>query len=250
MKKLNPNYVLQPFKELLGNCQNNVLLGLRLVENIEIFPEPTTEELKFMQLYFNGHITEINYSKYLFKQWVLKNGFEDVHNYLRNTLEKLYVYLNIKDEIKKDPAIDFDERLSSLEQKANKENFPTLINKITELFGEALDYEKHIESINNARNCFIHRNGVVGEKDINNTATNKLEIIGNRFKLFFKKGNEEIIAEFGKPGPENTALMMGAEKFIIDFDQNQKIDISLKQFIDILNTCVFFNADIEVRLTK
>ena len=250
MTKLNPNFVLHPFKELLGNCQNNVLLGLRLVEKIENFPEPTPEELQFMQLYFNGHITEINQSKSLFKQWVLKNGFEDIHNYIRTTLERLYVFKNVEAEIKKGSTIKVDELEIELIQKANKLNFPVLIEKITNLFDEPLDYQKHIESINNARNCFIHRNGIVGEKDINNAQIKKLEIIGNRFKLFFKKGDQEVIAEFGKPGPENAALMLGGEEFIIDFDIKQKIDISLKQFIDILITCVFFNADLEVRFKK
>src|ERR1041384_7804909 len=45
---LDPTHVLAPFRELLGKCQSNVLLGLRLVERIEQFPGPTAEESEFI----------------------------------------------------------------------------------------------------------------------------------------------------------------------------------------------------------
>lgn len=75
-------------------------------------------------------------------------------------------------------------------------------------------------------------------------------ITGNRFKMFYKKGDEEVLAEVGKPGPENAALMLGAEEFKIEFSIGDKLDITLKQFIDILNTCIFFNADVEEKLKR
>ena len=49
---LNRSYVLEPFYNLISACQNNVLLGLRLVEEVEQFPGPTAEETKAFQLRF------------------------------------------------------------------------------------------------------------------------------------------------------------------------------------------------------
>ena len=250
MMNLDPNYVLIPFQQLLGNCQNNVLLGLRLIEKVERFPEPTDEEKQFMQLALNGHITDINQSKLLFKEWILKNGFEEVYNCIRITLERLYVFKEVEKEIKNKPDVDLPDLENSLRQKANKSNFPNLVKDINNLFQEPLQFQDQMESINNARNCFVHRKGVVGSKDFNNNTNDKLIIKGRRFKTFFKRGEEEIIAEFGKPGPENAALMMGAEDFSLEFEKGNQIDITLKQFIDILNTCVFINADIDVKLKE
>lgn len=248
MIKLNADYVLLPFQELIGNSQNNVLIGLRLVEKIDTFPEPTPEELQFNQIYFNGHITDLNHSKSLFKHWSLKNGFEDIHTAIRTTLERLYVFKFIESKMNQNSEFDFSELQKELLTKANKENFPTLLNKINDFFEEPLAFRKYIESINNARNCFVHRNGIVGKKDLNNINSDKLEILGRRFKTFFKKGDEEVVAELGKPGPENAALMLGAEEFKIEFNEGQKIDFRLKQFVDIINICVFIKADIEVRI--
>ena len=88
-------------------------------------------------------------------------------------------------------------------------------NIIDEFLKQELDvkYQKQIESFNNARNCLVHTNGIVTPRHCNNTEKDKLTIFGNRFKMFFKKGDEETIAEIGKTGPENAALLLGAEEF-------------------------------------
>ena len=71
---------------------------------------------------------------------------------------------------------------------------------------------------------------------------------GGRFRQFFKRGEMEVLAEIGKPGPENAALMLGAEDFVIEFPVGQAIQLSLKQFLDGLNTCIFLRADVDLTL--
>ena len=73
-------------------------------------------------------------------------------------------------------------------------------------------------------------------------------ILGRRVKLFFKRGEEETPAQIGTPGPENAAVMMGAEDFEFEFTIGQPVDLSLTHFLDILNTCVFLRADIDEKL--
>ena len=247
---LNPNYVIAPFQQLLSYCQTNVLLGLRLIERIERFPDPTREEVDFIQIQINlnSYVQEIGQSKLLFKRWILKNGFEEIHNCIRITLERLYVYKEIEVELEANRLANTDELEQTLKLKANKLNFPDLVKLINLRFDEPLQYQTNIETINNTRNCFVHRNGIVGQKDLNNDSKDKLTITGYRFKLFFNKDGTETQASLRTPGPENAALMLGAEKFNIDFDLGMPIDISLKQFIDILNMCIFFKADIGTKL--
>src|SRR6266550_4186181 len=85
--RLNKNYVLAPFHQLLSKCQTNVLLGLRLVEKIDHFPPQTPEELQFFQLSFQtvrvGQLDALDQTKALFARWVLTNGFEDIHSSMR-----------------------------------------------------------------------------------------------------------------------------------------------------------------------
>ena len=252
MTKLNPAYVIIPFKQLLANCHSNVLLGLRLVEKIEKFPDPTNEEVQLIkiQLLLGYRASDISRTKELFKRWLLINGFEDIHNCIRTTLERLFVFKAIENRLNDNPSLDIKGIEPGLKTKANKFNYPTLLNVVHTELKDTLTYEKHLETINSARNCLVHRNGEVTKKHCNNDQKDKLIITGNRFKMFFKKGDEEVLAEVGKPGPENAALMLGAEEFKIEFSIGDKLDITLKQFIDILNTCIFFNADVEEKLKR
>jgi hypothetical protein len=250
MVKLNPNYVLAPFHNLIGNCQSNVLMGLRIVEKVDAFPDPTSEELMFFQIQLHAPITDIRQSKTLFKKWILINGFREIHKCLRTTIERMFVFRKIGLKIESDPGIDLRAYELELRREAARLDQPTLIGTVNSLFGEEMQFSSEIESFNKARNCLEHANGIVTERSCNNREKNKLIIHGNKFKAFFKKGTEEVLAEIGKPGPENAALMMGAEKFQIEFSLGQSIELSLKQFLDILNTCVFVGADVELKLKK
>ena len=62
MTKLNRDYVLAPFHALISDSQNNVLMGLRLVEATDKFPDPTPEELKFFQLSFGSPLADLKLS--------------------------------------------------------------------------------------------------------------------------------------------------------------------------------------------
>ena len=252
MTNLNPVYVIMPFKQLIANCHNNVLLGLRLVEKIEKFPDPSNEELQFIQiqLLLGGQTSDISQTKEYFKRWLLINGFEDIHNCIRTTLERLFVFKSIENQLSDNSDLDVKSIETSLKTTANKFNFPSLLSAVHGELKDSLTYEEHLDTINCARNCLVHRNGVVTTKDCNNDQKDKLIISGIRFKIYFKKGDEEILAEVGKLGPENAALMLGEEEFKIEFCIGDKLDITMKQFIDILNTCIFFNADIEDKLKR
>ena len=250
MTALDRNYVLAPFHNLISNCQNNVLMGLRIIEKVDTFPGPTPEELQFFQLSFGGPVTDLEQSKVLFKKWIIVNGFEDVYKSIRATLERLLIFRTIESTIKENKKFNIEESERELRLKVTRLDFPELIARVNSLFDEKLQYQKEVESFRKARNCLEHAHGTVARRDCNNPEKDKLIIHGNRFRLFFKKGEEEVLAEIGKAGPENAALMLGGEEFQIEFPLGQSIELSLKQFIDILNTCVFIRADIDLKLKK
>ena len=225
-------------------------MGLRIVEKLDKFPEPTQEELQFFQLSMGGQVTDLDKSKSVFKKWILVNGFEDIHKCFRVTLERLFILKTVDNKTKAGEIFNVEEVETELKVKASNQKFDQLVNSVNSLFSEPLLYQKHILSFNNARNCLIHTNGIVTTRHCNNHKKDKLTIIGNRFKMFFKKGAEEIIAEIGKPGPENAALMLSAEEFQIEFAKDKEIELDLKQYLDILNTCIFVKADIDEKLEK
>lgn len=244
MTKLNPLYVLAPFQALVANCQNNVLMGLRIVERVNELPIPTAEELQFFQLSFAPPSTDLEKNRNAFKRWLLLNGFQDIHGAVRVGLERLFVFETTKAELQNDPNININDLEKELYSRVTRFHLPQLIQEVSGLFNQPFEYLRHALSFNAARNCLEHTNGVVTQRHCNNAAKDKIVIHGHRFKMFFKKDDEEVPAVFGQPGPENAALMLGAEEFRFEFSIGQEIALSLKQFLDILNTCVFIKADI------
>jgi hypothetical protein len=171
--RLNKNYVLAPFHQLLSNCQTNMLLGLRLIEKIDHFPPPTAEELQFFQLSFQtggvGQLQTLDQNKALFTRWVLANGFEDIHSSMRVLMERLFVLKTVAAELEKEPALLIRERELELGQRASEFHFPTLLERVNALFPRPLDSAECIVSFNSARNCLVHT-GIVTERHCNTPA--------------------------------------------------------------------------------
>jgi hypothetical protein len=196
-----------------------------------------------------GHLETLDQTKTLFTRWVLKNGFEDIHSSMKVVMERLFVLKTVAVELENEPALLIPERELELGTKASKFDFPTLMDRVNALFPHPLDCAECILSFNSVRNCLVHTGGIVTERHCNTPAKDKLVIRGRRFRLFFKRGEMEVLAKIGRPGPENAALMLGAEDFVIGFLIGQAVQLSLKQFLDVLNTCIFLRADIDVKLS-
>jgi hypothetical protein len=56
-----------------------------------------------------------------------------------------------------------------------------------------------------------HTNGVVTERHCNNSEKDKVIIHGHRFKMFFKKGDQEVPAVLNQPGPGQGGFMLKKE---------------------------------------
>jgi hypothetical protein len=245
-QQLNPGYVLEPFHNLISACQANVLLGLRLVEEVETFPGPAAEEQTAFQLRFQEPAPDLNESKARFRRWIILKGLGDIHQCVAVTLQRFIVFRTIDGELMTS-AFDIEARERTLSQSLSSLSYPELIDRANRLCSVPLIQEQ-IASFNNARNCLEHSGGIVVRRFCNNQQKDKLIIQGRKAKLFFKWVDEETPAQIGKPGPENAPLMLGAEDFTIEFTIGQQVELSLAHFVDILNTCVFLRADIVAKL--
>lgn len=225
-----------------------MLLGLRLAEKVEIFPGPTAEEIQFFHVAFRGPSADLGQSKARFKRWMLLNGLRDIHQCVGAALQRFIIFKTIEAETKLSSTLNIEAREGELRRHLSRLHYPDLLKKANLVCSEPLILQEAIDSFNRARNCLEHSVGTVAKRFCNSPQKDKLIILGRRFKLFFKRGEEEVLAELGKPGLENAALMLGAENFEIPFVLDQPIELSLKQFVDILNTCVFVRVDIEEKL--
>ena len=118
------------------------------------------------------------------------------------TLERLFVLKTLGTELEQHPDLPVRVREVELGTIASKFHFPTLVSRVNDLFPGPLDCTEHMISFNSARNCLSHTRGIVTERHCNTPGKDKLVVKGRRSKLFFKRGDLEVPAEVGKPGPE------------------------------------------------
>jgi len=233
--------VMVPMVELLKNQLPNVLMGMRLVEKIETFPDPTEEELKLQWFLQVSQGQNFSQGKAQYKKWLLLKGFEDIYKAVRESLDLLWCYQKIQ-EVEATSIVE-------LKEQVRKFDYKQLIKEINKIFKGQFSHQTEFKSFNKLRNSLMHAHGgIVTRKDCNNDAKSLLTLYGARPILFFQDGNNRVPMEIGKPSPVNTPLMMGAEKFQITFSIGDTMELSLKEFVDVASTCFFIKADLEVML--
>jgi hypothetical protein len=251
--KLNSDYIFFPIKKLIGSSHSTTLTGLRAIEHLTELPNPTFEEVQMMQ-FSSTEEKNLETIKQEFKNWILIKGFEEIHSAIRDSLERFLVYIKIYAEFKSKTftAEGFSEFEKTITIKVKKLPYPILVKEITELIGESLIYEHDIESINNIRNCLVHDYGKVTANRCNNPEKNQLYVSGSRFTLFYQSENddERFPFELNQILPQGASLKMGAEKFLISFKVNEKISLSYSDYLHILNTCLFYEADLRDKIIK
>ena len=235
---MQKNEVIFPMAELFSNHLPNVLMGLRSVDKIEAYPEATEEERK-LEWFFNVvQHQNFNQSKTHYKKWLLLKGFEDIHKAISESLRLVLIYKTIKKEGSiSDKQIDKIRRL----------HYPSLVEKTQKVYQTIFSHEKEMLSLNKIRNALSHDNGIALSSRLENGEDN-LTLDGARPILYWQDNERRVPMKIGELSPTNTPLMMSAEKFQIEFDVGSNIELSLKQFIDVIWTCMFIKADIEVTL--
>ena len=183
--------------------------------------------------------------------------FQDLFRILVTTLEQANELFEIS-ETKKigQNILDFKREIEQKTHKFNRDDFPTKIKKFA-VEDKFQDYLATLVAINKARNCFEHRNGVLGVKDCN--VGEKLVIkfrypapIGEDGKpvgLFDKvKGDQYLRLHF----VEGKKTFRINERIRLDFEDSYKliytINFALKGIVDFLYKLK--DMDVEVPIIK
>ena len=99
-------------------------MGLRLIETVQEFPSPHSEELqRFAQVSF-GVETSLEKRKWEFTRWVLQNGFADINNAVKTALQRLFVFKTIELRLLNGEAFDVKQFEEELRRKVNEFHHP------------------------------------------------------------------------------------------------------------------------------
>jgi hypothetical protein len=248
---LQPDGVVAPILNALKECSQTVLLGHKAVENLSTMPETNLENEIFFKLEFPYDAFDEQKKKY--KEWLITRGFQDLVEGMKLSLIEAYRYLSVFEwfggtsQQKKTTVEEVNKYFDELRKDSAKQQLPGLLDKVRPL-GQ-LQYEKHILSLNRARRCLVHRNGIVTPEDVN-TPENTLKIIWIRYFLFYESddGEEELVKNHRMK--KSAAVMLKIKQEEKAFQLGEKITFTYKEFYEFMTTFHHFAIDIGSKLPK
>jgi hypothetical protein len=192
-------------------------------------PIPTTEEQKQITL-----------------NWALTKAFEDFITGLTKSFKETYKYLKIYTLSQEPPRTksreDFEKEFQKIDVDIEKFHFPDFIEKIENILNQPLPLKEELLSVNQIRNCLVHRHGTVLNKDIKNSPTGDLRLKWVSLKFWTTKDGEqtEITYDFRKDGVTVDNLSYTTISNEKVFKLGDKILLDINEFNGIAFTCATF----------
>lgn len=237
--------------ELQRSLQRVICLTGAGIQNIDIIDSKRlyipTEGIQY------SYVKNMNWddktAKEEYLQWVLTNSFRDSIESLNMFLESTHRVLSFWYLSEKQisgiqlTSTDLYRVENEDAKKFHKLGLPGKIEHLNKehpvIFDDRLT--NHIVSINKARNCFVHRNGIVSQTDL--TDEKSLTISYRRTAMFLK--NEDGIADVvrGMFAEKDSVIFVRNQDEKISFELGSRIQFHQKELTEIIWCLFLFGSD-------
>ena len=195
-----------------------------------------------------------------FRSWVLANGLRDCVEAVGPTLEWVRKFCLIwTREGSVVPAEDgrfrLSARLSGAEWnmhvvrgavKFDRLPLPEKLRHLeTQYSWQRPELSEDILSLNGARNCFAHRQGVVGPADVRNASDGALSIRWRKLKLAIETEGTERIVGRGSRVETGELLAVSFVEAGLKVPVGERIVITAEDYVDISQTFLLFGLQLE-----
>jgi hypothetical protein len=127
----------------------------------------------------------------MYENWIFSRAFQDLLRGLKSSLEQAYFFLQLLEKpFKVSSEATLEEFLAPFRRQAATLHFGPLLDLVNSKFKPPLDFVNAYHSLQRARNCMEHRNGIVGNIDAPGGGVMILSF--PRVKHFYVRRGEEI----------------------------------------------------------
>src|SRR5262245_49908125 len=136
-----------------------------------------------------------------------------------------------------------------LREAASKMQFPELLDEVNKRLATPLHYERELSSVQQARNCLEHRDGIVQERDVDPVArVLHLRLPGMR--LFYEENGHQIEVGPGTQVEKDIELMSQVVVAEREFKLGERVTFRANEFHDIGFGCWVIASDLVDRLPQ
>lgn len=191
-----------------------------------------------------------------YTEWVLSNGFRDAIESVGSFLESAHRVLSIWELIEEQNSgvIITGEKLNKIfqdvENKFHRLGLPDKLEHISKAHGIDVknSYKEQILSINIARNCYVHRNGIVSDRDLNEA--NGLKVKWSRLHAFLQNDDGEQELMPGMLVATESTMCIRFDENEKDFSLNEQLSFSIDEMSEILWCLFLFGNDLVMNISK
>ena len=177
--------------------------------------------------------------------WLFRNAFSDFIKAINESLIAAYQFtelqkLQANSEKSSMLYAEMMKKIEDLRAKPRSHNLPTLIDRIETNLSSSLPLKNEILSINNARNCLIHGNGVVSSRYIN-SSDDTLKLCYLDLDTYVLTDKWQLLTAEMKQAPFIThGVKMELGKKELSFNIDEKLKINEHIFNAVAHTCAIF----------
>lgn len=191
--------------------------------------------------------------------WLFKKAFEEFVVGLTESLIEAHKFSKLSSLSKSTKHGDIslskeeiEENIIEINSRPLKLNFPTLIKEIEEELNINLPLKSEVISINQVRNCLVHRNGIVTDKDTNNNEEDSLLLCFQELITLSELSGEiiEIKWEHKEKGFTTDKIGFVERQKIIQFKKTDKVILDQNIFNGVAYTCILFTLNLKALLPK
>jgi hypothetical protein len=181
--------------------------------------------------------------------WMLGKGFHDLLRATKQTLEQAYLYVEfLRMGSGRTTWGEFLEKKRTIEQTANKAHFPDLLNTINASLTQPLAFLTEVRSLQKARNCLEHRDGIVGVQDAGSDS--ELTLTFPYIGAFLEgiDGDPDIPLQRDMRVERDGVVVIRRTTMTKTFRVGQRLEVTGAEFVNIAQGCWMFAIDLQSKL--
>lgn len=174
-----------------------------------------------------------------YQDWVYGNGLRDVLESVGNFLEEVRHILALWSLADRQSAGEqltstiWNAEMQDAAKRFHRLGFPDKVDMLRMEFHVHIDaaLNAHVLSANVARNCLVHRRGIVSARDLNRD--NALVVSWRRMTVVLQDEDGEHPLVFGKPLEKESAVIMKVEDTAKEFGLGERVIFTATEFAEI-----------------
>jgi hypothetical protein len=250
---LNANAVAAPVHTAAVTCREIVDFNFDAMSKTDLSKKPPGIKGAFFRFNIRGPDMSAAERQALYESWILAKAFQDLMRGARASLDQAFLFIELisRPVHRVGSASTIDDLTAPLLKRAANKNFPNLLEVVNSKLQSPLEFADAYLSMQAARNCLEHREGIVGRSDINQHGI--MELRFPRIRLFYERRGEEIEVEGpgrvdSEDGAAEVALLMRLDIRLRRYELGQRLTLTVTDFDEIAFACYHFGSELATRL--